>query len=125
MNFAMDVSLKIEARLEQVDRHTNWTDVDEDRIYSQSMDDVIQDILEKTGHLAWAGGNVRMGDLILLIDSDTRVPTDCFLDAASEFCHSPNVAILQHQSGVMQVVHDFWENAISELPGDTTFVFSR
>lgn len=116
MNFALDISLKIEGLLEHVDRYRKWTDDDEDRAYQRAMDQVLQDKFQSTGHMAWAGGNVRVGDLILLIDSDTRVPADCFLDAASEFHWSPQVAILQHQSGVMQVVFDFWENAISEFP---------
>lgn len=115
MNFAMDISLKIEELLEHVVRHGKWTDDDEDRAYQQAMDQVLHDKFQTTGQDAWAGGNVRMGDLILLIDSDTRVPADCFLDAASEFHWSPQVAIVQHQSGVMQVVFDFWENAISKL----------
>lgn len=36
-----------------------------------------------------------------MIDSDTRVPEDCLLDAASEMAASPEVAIIQHVSGVM------------------------
>lgn len=115
MNFAMDVSLKVEGKLEKVDRSDDWTDADEDVAYQTAMEQVCQEIFEETGHQAWAGGNIRMGDLILLIDSDTRVPVDCFLDAASEFHHSPMVAIIQHQSGVMQVTFDFWENAISKF----------
>lgn len=114
MNFAMDVSIKVERQLETVERRGDWTDEDEDAVYEQAMNDVCDEILQVTGHEAWAGGNIRMGDLILLIDSDTRVPVDCFLDAASEFHYSPMVAIIQHQSGVMQVTFDFWENAISK-----------
>lgn len=37
------------------------------------------------------------------IDSDTRVPTDCFLDAVSEMEASPDVGIMQFASGVMNV----------------------
>ncbi|CCG81821.1 Putative uncharacterized protein [Taphrina deformans PYCC 5710] len=113
MNFAMDISLKVEGKLELVQRGETWTDIDEDHVYKQTVEAVIAEELERTGHQAWSAGNIRMGDLILLIDSDTRVPLDCFLDAASEFHHSPQVAIIQHQSGVMQVVFDFWENTIT------------
>lgn len=115
MNFAMDISLKIEGLLEHVSRSEKWTDNDEDHAYQQAMTQVLFDKAQTTGHEAWAGGNIRIGDLILLIDSDTKVPSDCFLDAASEFHWSPQVAIVQHQSGVMQVVFDFWENAISKF----------
>lgn len=113
MNFAIHVSLRIEEKLELIDRHSDWTDEDEKAIYEQSLQEVIEEIRVETGHTAWAAGNIRMGDLILLTDSDTRVPVDCFLDAVSEFTHAPQVAILQHDSGVMQVSWDFWENAIA------------
>jgi cellulose synthase/poly-beta-1,6-N-acetylglucosamine synthase-like glycosyltransferase len=55
------------------------------------------------------------GAVILLIDSDTRVPDDCFIDAVSEFEESPEVAIIQHSSGVMQVAHHFFENGIAHF----------
>jgi hypothetical protein len=44
------------------------------------------------------------------IDCDTRVPVDCLLYGALEMHESPEVAILQHGSGVMQVVHNTFEN---------------
>lgn len=47
------------------------------------------------------------------VDSDTRVPADCLLDAASEMEQSPNVGILQFSSGVMQVVNNYFENGIT------------
>lgn len=34
------------------------------------------------------------GEVILLIDSDTRVPEDCFMDASMEMSQSPHVAIM-------------------------------
>ena len=54
-----------------------------------------------------------MGDYILLIDSDTRVPVDCFLDAVSEMEQSPQVAIIQYASGVMNVTSSFFEKGIT------------
>lgn len=30
----------------------------------------------------FAGGDVRMGDIVLLVDSDTRVPEDCLSKAS-------------------------------------------
>ncbi|PBP22111.1 hypothetical protein BUE80_DR006943 [Diplocarpon rosae] len=47
------------------------------------------------------------------IDSDTRVPADCLLDAGSEMDQSPEVGIMQFSSGVMQVVHTYFENGIT------------
>jgi len=50
---------------------------------------------------AWAaaGKAMRMGEIILLVDSDTEVPADCFRDAARELAECPEVAVIQHESG--------------------------
>jgi membrane glycosyltransferase len=48
--------------------------------------------------------------IVILVDSDTRVPADCLLDACSEMEQSPEVGILQFSSGVMQVVNTYFEN---------------
>ncbi|KAG6853092.1 hypothetical protein C0991_006924 [Blastosporella zonata] len=63
----------------------------------------------------WAsnGRNVRMGEILLLVDSDTIVPEDCLRDAAREMRACPDVAIIQHESDVMQVAHHYFENGIA------------
>jgi hypothetical protein len=48
--------------------------------------------------------------ILASIDCDTRVPVDCLLYGALELHESPEVAILQHGSGVMQVVNNMFEN---------------
>jgi len=50
--------------------------------------------------------------LSIVVDSDTEVPEDCLLDAVSEMEQNPEVAILQFASGVMQVVHTYFENGM-------------
>lgn len=106
MNYALMVSNRVEDRLAAIRRHPGWNNHDEDRAYEMCLAHVIE---EEDGR-AWAEGNIRVGDYILLIDSDTRVPADCLLDAASEMEQSPNVGILQFSSGVMQVTDTFFEN---------------
>lgn len=44
------------------------------------------------------------------IDSDTRVPRDCLLDAACEMQASPEVAVLQHCSGTFLAGAGYFEN---------------
>ncbi|KAJ6466992.1 glycosyl transferase family group 2-domain-containing protein [Mycena sanguinolenta] len=56
---------------------------------------------------------LRMGELLLIVDADTQVPTDCLRDAAREMQLCPTVAVLQHESGVMQVANHYFENGIS------------
>lgn len=109
MNYALWVSQRIEDKLAAGTRPDAWTQVEEARIYHQALADVIEEDEGRT----WAEGNVRIGDYILLVDSDTRVPTDCLLDAVSEMEQCPEVAILQYSSGVMNVTSSFFENGIT------------
>jgi hypothetical protein len=108
MNFALMISCKVEEKLQAIERTPEWSQNDEAQAYEQAL----KEVLENDGR-AWADGNIRMGDYILLIDSDTRVPADCFLDAVSEMEQSPDVGIMQFSSGVMQVVHTYFENGIT------------
>lgn len=109
MNYALMVSNKVEDLLTRVERSTGWTEESEYAAYAQCLAQVLQG---EEGR-AWAEGNIRVGDYILLIDSDTRVPVDCLLDAASEMEQSPEVGILQYNSGVMQVTDSFFENGVT------------
>lgn len=109
MNYALMISIKVEEKLLLIERSRSWTQEDEAQAYSQCLTQVLD---EEEGR-AWADGNIRIGDYILLIDSDTRVPVDCLLDGCSEMEQSPNVAILQFSSGVMQVTTSFFENGIT------------
>lgn len=109
MNYALYVSARVEDRLAAIVRKYNWTQQDERRLYSNALEQVIEEDEGRT----WADGNIRVGDYILLIDSDTRVPTDCFLDAVSEMEASPQVAIIQFSSGVMNVTDTFFEKGIT------------
>lgn len=108
MNFGLMISCKVEERLLLINRPDDWSQADEALAYERCLKEVLEE-----SHVAWADGNIRMGDYILLIDSDTRVPSDCLLDAASEMEQSPDVGILQFTSGVMQVVNTYFENGIT------------
>lgn len=108
MNFGLMLSNNVEEKLAQLQRDENWTQNDEAREYERCLKEVV----EENGR-AWADGNIRIGDYIILIDSDTRVPADCLLDACSEMEQSPEVGIMQFSSGVMQVVHTYFENGIT------------
>lgn len=109
MNYAMAVSSRVEDKLLQYARPSGWTQADEQNLYNECLETIKAEDKGRT----WAGGNVRMGDYILLIDSDTRVPEDCFLDAVSEMEQSPQVAIIQYSSGVMNVSDTFFEMGIT------------
>ncbi|MCJ1395005.1 hypothetical protein MMC18_007886 [Xylographa bjoerkii] len=109
MNYALAVSARVEDKLASIHRPTTWSQGDEADSYLSCLEQVKSEDEGKT----WAEGNVRIGDYILLIDSDTRVPEDCFLDAVSEMEQSPQVAIIQFSSGVMNVTESFFERGIT------------
>jgi cellulose synthase/poly-beta-1,6-N-acetylglucosamine synthase-like glycosyltransferase len=106
MNYALMVSNNVEAKLDTVERGDEWNAKRESEAYEKALAEVLN---EEEGR-AWAEGNVRVGDYILIIDSDTRVPKDCLLDAVSEMEQCPDVGILQFSSGVMQVTDSWFEN---------------
>lgn len=108
MNYALMVSNKVEEKLAAIERHAEWSQHDE----AQAYEGALKQVLEENPR-AWADGNIRVGDYILIIDSDTRIPADCLLDAVSELEQSPEVGIMQFSSGVMQVVNNYFENGIT------------
>ncbi|KAG4428687.1 hypothetical protein IFR05_015830 [Cadophora sp. M221] len=108
MNFGLHISCMVEEKLALIQRPVDWTQADEAQAYERCL----KEALEDNGR-AWADGNIRVGDYILLIDSDTRVPSDCLLDACSEMEQSQEVGIMQFSSGVMQVVNTYFENGIT------------
>ncbi|KAK4689771.1 hypothetical protein P7C73_g329, partial [Tremellales sp. Uapishka_1] len=122
MNFANRLSLRVEEIMDEIRPEPDaddeealanwlWSAEDEMEVY----DEALAKALEESEGIAWAAGNIRIGEVILIIDSDTRVPEDCFLDAASELFNSPDIAIIQHESAVMQVVGHYFENGITSF----------
>ncbi|KAK0664079.1 hypothetical protein DIS24_g683 [Lasiodiplodia hormozganensis] len=118
MNYCLDFSLRVEDELQQmVDAvcaercctQENLSIEEETDLYEKARNAII----EKDQGRTWAGGNVRLGEIILIIDSDTRVPEDCLLYGALEMHESPEVALLQHASGILQVVNNVFENGIT------------
>ena len=73
----------------------------EDRALLMTVEQVLEEAGNREGFKPWAanGRAMRIGEIILLVDSDTVVPEDCLRDAAREMAESPEVAIIQHESG--------------------------
>ncbi|KAL5375712.1 hypothetical protein PMIN02_011978 [Paraphaeosphaeria minitans] len=87
--------------------NNDWSQQQENDAYSAEL----AAIVDQNG--TWADGNIRIGDYILIVDSDTRVPSDCLLEAVSEMEKCRDVAILQFASGVMNVTTSFFERGIT------------
>lgn len=75
-----------------------WEDLEEKALML-----AIEEVYENSGRRwrPWAanGRACRVGEIILIVDSDTVVPEDCLRDAAREMAECPKVAIIQHESG--------------------------
>lgn len=78
MNYCLDFSIRVEDEMlrliEETCRERGCTQEDltieeENALYEKARDAVV----EKDGGNTWAAGNVRLGEIILIIDSDTRV----------------------------------------------------
>ncbi|KAF2088052.1 hypothetical protein K490DRAFT_65333 [Saccharata proteae CBS 121410] len=118
MNYCLDFSLRVEDEVLRLVEETciarrctqeELTVEEEDDLYEKARDNM----LEKDEGRTLAGGNVRLGEIILIIDSDTRVPEDCLVYGALEMHESPEVALLQHASGILQVANNVFENGIT------------
>ncbi|KAG6911398.1 hypothetical protein DXG01_016495 [Tephrocybe rancida] len=118
MNYGLAISLKLEKFLAQliadgVEEEPN------DCLEDKAMRMAAQEIFEESDNRfkPWCsnGKSIRVGEIILIIDSDTIVPEDCFRDAAREMGESPDVAIIQHESDVMQVANHYFENGITHF----------
>lgn len=61
MNYGLMLSCKVEEKLLLVHRPENWTQADEAEAYERCLKEVLDEVT-----VAWADGNIRMGDYILL-----------------------------------------------------------
>lgn len=74
MNFALNVSNKVEAELIQrvtpsLEKSYMVDPMEEEQFYREAFDHVIQ----FDPRIRGAGGDIRIGEFILIVDSDTRV----------------------------------------------------
>lgn len=70
MNFALNISNQVEAKLKVMDRSEEWDQYDEAQAYERCLIEVLDD-----DKRAWADGNIRMGDYIVLSTYSDPVQT--------------------------------------------------
>lgn len=118
MNYGLQLSLKLEKFLAQLEAEGAEDDLEEcleDRAMKMARDEIFEESGRRFQPWCANGKSIRVGQLILIIDADTIIPEDCFRDAAREMHESPDVAIIQHESDVMQVAHHYFENGITHF----------
>ncbi|KAL1938066.1 hypothetical protein VTO73DRAFT_12077 [Trametes versicolor] len=118
MNYGLALSLKLEKHLLALEA-AGERDTADECLEDRALRLAIEEAYEESGGRwrPWAanGKSLRIGEVILIVDSDTIVPEDCLRDAARELAESPEVAIIQHESDVMQVAHHYFENGIAHF----------
>ncbi|ETW76544.1 hypothetical protein HETIRDRAFT_480674 [Heterobasidion irregulare TC 32-1] len=124
MNYGLTLSLRMEEWIKKLETQKEAAngeaeDPQEEELEEKALKIAIEEIYEESGKKfkPWASNAkaLRVGEIILIVDSDTIVPEDCFRDAARELAESPEVAIIQHESDVMQVAHHYFENGIAHF----------
>ena len=109
MNHSLAVSVRVEEKLAAVEKMQERGEANDMAAYQ----DCLQEVLNEDEVRTWAEGNIRIGDYILIVDSDTCVPQDCLLDMVTEMEQSPSVAVIQFPSGVLNITHKYLENGIA------------
>lgn len=101
-----------------------WWHLDLDEEIEESLEDLalraaMDEVYAESGNRfqPWGAGGraLRVGEIILIVDSDTIVPEDCLRDAAREMAECPELGVIQHESDVMQVSRDYFENGIAHF----------
>ena len=124
MNYGLALSLKLEKHLAALEASGAQDDEGEDGSGAETLEEralalAVEEMFEESGRRwrPWAcnARSLRVGEIILIVDSDTIVPEDCLRDAARELTECPDVAIIQHESDVMQVAHHYFENGITHF----------
>ncbi|KAF8346389.1 glycosyl transferase family group 2-domain-containing protein [Amanita rubescens] len=108
MNYGLRLSLMMEKHLQFLEA-TGEVDGEEGQLLEdRALELAVEEMFEETGKKwrPWVHNarSLRVGEVILL---------DCFRDAARELTECPEVAIIQHESDVMQVAHHYFENGIA------------
>ena len=89
MNYCLDFSIRVEDEMLALTEATcaergctkeDLSIEEEDELYEQARNTII----ERDGGKTWAGGDVRLGEIILIIDSDTRVVSCLWTTLCSE-----------------------------------------
>ncbi|KAG6334613.1 hypothetical protein ID866_4474 [Astraeus odoratus] len=118
MNYGLALSIKLERHLMALSEQSDVEDSREsmeDRALEMAIEETYEESERKWKPWACNGRSLRLGEIIMIVDSDTIVPEDCLRDAARELAECPEVAIIQHESDVMQVAHHYFENGIAHF----------
>ncbi|KAG6890188.1 hypothetical protein C0995_010893 [Termitomyces sp. Mi166 len=109
MNYGLQLSLLMEKHILALEA-SGMYDVNsesnslEDKALELAIEEVYQANGQKWRPWAKNARSLRIGEIILIVDSDTIVPEDCLRDAARELAEY-----------VMQVAHHYFENGIAHF----------
>ena len=79
---------------------------------SSAMKQALREVREEKNREFIAGGDITIGDIVLLLDADTRLGEKCIFQTVGEF-KDEHVAFTQHHTRSMRVDFNYWENVIA------------
>ncbi|KAH7120443.1 hypothetical protein B0J13DRAFT_680698 [Dactylonectria estremocensis] len=128
MNYCLSFSNRVEDELHRLtelecqNRNCSYGDLtaeDDDRMYEMAL----QNMLDADEGKTWAEGNIRMGEIILIIDCDTRVPVDCLLYGALEMHESAENGITYFTNIVYTAIkHGVGTGDVAPFVGHNAFL---
>lgn len=84
--------------------HPYFGNITKDDLEEKALNLAVEEEFEESGRKwrPWAANarSIRVGEIVLIVDSDTIVPEDCLRDAAREMRECEDVGIIQHESGM-------------------------
>jgi cellulose synthase/poly-beta-1,6-N-acetylglucosamine synthase-like glycosyltransferase len=94
---------------------------------SLSVEQAAKSVAGSQEHTCLAGGRLLLGDLVLLVDCDTRVPLDCLSLVQGEFANDDNLGFVQCRTTPLLMANttnvvvdmvayntaDIWDHAIA------------
>ncbi|CAM9426416.1 unnamed protein product [Phaeothamnion confervicola] len=104
MNYSLNVALRVEELC--------------DREGASDPVAALELVKAEFAHEFLGAGDVRIGEVILLVDSDTRIPEDCLAKVSGEFALYGEVGFLQCKSTAIRINDNYWENMISHFTND-------
>lgn len=94
MNFALNLTQKVEADMQELvmtDSSAYENGMIDEKTESQLYNRALTKVLEENP-LAWAEGDIRVGEVILIVDSDTRVVSEHTSDFGLQLANSDHLA---------------------------------
>ena len=121
MNFAMDVSTAYDIEKRSPVALSNATNNNINDGIANAVNNTIKAYKINDNATVMAGNDISIGQYVLLLDSDTRIPYDCLHHVIFEFDIDKKLAFTQHLTHPLIITNTYWEKFIAHF---TNLIYS-